>query len=56
MIKADSKIRAILTSYEIVCATPRIAPSNAYLELEHQPARKIEYTFILDTHRKYRAP
>jgi len=24
--------------------------------LEHQPAIKVVYTFILDTHRKYRAP
>lgn len=32
----------ILTSYEIVWATPRKAPRSAYLELEHQPARKVQ--------------
>ena len=55
-IKADSKMRDILTSYEMVWATPRRAPNRAYLELEHHPARKVEYTFILDTHKKYKAP
>ena len=50
------KISAIVTSYEIVCATLRSLPRSAYLEFEHQPAIKIGYTFILDTHRKYRIP
>jgi len=36
--KHEIKINAILTSYEIVCATPRRLPNNAYLELEHHPA------------------
>jgi hypothetical protein len=40
-MRADNKISDILTSYEIVCATPRRAPSKAYLELEHQPAMKV---------------
>lgn len=40
----------------MVCATPRNAPSKAYFELEHQPAINVVYTFILDTHRKYKAP
>jgi hypothetical protein len=44
------------TSYEMVCAIPRRAPRSAYLELEHHPDRKVVYTFILDTHRKYRIP
>lgn len=52
----DRRISDILTSYEIVCATPRKAPNRAYLELEHQPARNVVYTFILDTHRKYSTP
>lgn len=51
-INALNKINDILTSYEIVCATPRMAPSNAYLELDDHPATKVEYTFILDTHKK----
>lgn len=55
-IRALIKISVILTSYEIVCATPRKAPSNAYFELEHQPATNVAYTFILDTHRKNRIP
>jgi hypothetical protein len=49
----DSRIKDIDTSYEIVCAILRSAPNKAYLEFEHHPAIKVEYTFILDTHRKY---
>lgn len=41
IIRAHSRIRVILTSYEMVCATPRSAPSKAYLELEHHPAMKV---------------
>lgn len=50
------RINAIDTSYEIVWATPRSAPSKEYFEFEHHPARNVEYTFILDTHRKYKMP
>lgn len=50
---ALSRIRDILTSYEIVCATPRNAPSRAYLEFDLHPAMNVEYTFILETHKKY---
>jgi len=53
---AEIRISAIVTSYEIVCATPRSLPSNAYLEFEHHPAMNVGYTFILDTHKKYRMP
>jgi len=45
-------INDILTSYEIVWAIPRRAPSNLHLELDLQPAIKVVYTFILVTHRK----
>lgn len=55
-IRAHIRIKDILTSYEIVCATPRSAPSRAYLELEHHPAMNVAYTFILDTQRKYSTP
>jgi len=55
-IKALSKIRDILTSYEIVCATPRKAPSKAYFEFDDHPAKKVLYTPILETHKKYRIP
>jgi len=55
-INTDNKMRDIDTSYEIVCATPRRAPKRAYLEFEHQPAIKVVYTFILETHRKNRIP
>jgi len=54
--RVDKRISAILTSYEIVCATPRSLPNNEYFEFEHQPAVKIGYTFILDTHKKYKIP
>jgi hypothetical protein len=56
IISADRRIKDILTSYEIVCATPRSAPNRAYLEFDPQPAMNVVYTFILDTHKKYRAP
>lgn len=36
-----SKIKIILTSYEIVWAIPRIAPNKAYFELEDHPAAKV---------------
>lgn len=52
MAKALNIISAIDTSYEMVCATPRKAPSKAYFELEHQPDINVAYTFILDTHKK----
>lgn len=54
IIRALSKIKDILTSYEMVWATPRNAPRSAYFELDLHPARKVTYTFILETHRKYR--
>lgn len=53
-IKTLNKISDILTSYEIVCATPRNAPRSAYFELDLHPAINVVYTFILDTQRKYR--
>jgi predicted RecB family nuclease len=52
IIRMVSRIRVILTSYEIVCATPRNAPRSAYFEFEHHPAMKVEYTPILLTDRK----
>ena len=39
---------ASVTSYEIVCATARGAPINAYFELEAQPDQRIEYMARLD--------
>jgi hypothetical protein len=56
IINALRRIRDILTSYEIVWATPRRAPRRAYFELDLHPAIKVVYTFILDTHKKYSAP
>jgi len=40
----------------MVWATPRRAPRSAYLEFDAHPAINVQYTFMLDTHRKYRAP
>lgn len=51
--RALSIISDIDTSYEIVCATPRSAPSRAYFELDLHPAINVVYTFILEMHRKY---
>lgn len=56
IIKTLIRISDMDTSYEIVCATPRSAPNKEYLEFEHQPARKVEYTLRLDTHKKYIIP
>ena len=55
-IKTLIKIIAIDTSYEMVCATARRAPKREYFEFEHQPDIKTTYTFILDTHKKYKIP
>jgi len=55
-IKILKIISAIDTSYEIVCAIPRNAPRRAYFEFEHHPAINVVYTFILETHKKYRMP
>lgn len=46
------RIKDILTSYEIVCATARRAPKRLYLELEDHPAPKMVYTVKLDRQRK----
>ena len=40
-VREDRRIRDILTSYEIVCATPRRAPSREYLEFEVHPAARV---------------
>lgn len=47
----DRRIMASVTSYEIVWAIARIAPSMAYFELEAQPDQRIEYTAILESAR-----
>ena len=47
---------ASVTSYEIVCATARGAPINAYFELEAQPDQRIEYTAKLDIANMKRTP
>lgn len=44
----DSRIIAIVTSYEIVWATARRAPNIEYLELDAHPDHKMEYTARLD--------
>lgn len=45
------RIRPRLTSYEMVCATARSAPTKAYLELDAQPDPRIEYTAKLESAR-----
>lgn len=55
-IKHEIKISDIDTSYEIVWAIPRKEPISEYFEFEHHPAIKVEYTFNLDTHKKYNTP
>jgi hypothetical protein len=56
IIRVVNIINAIETSYEIVCATLRSAPSKAYFELAPHPDTNVTYTFTLDTHKKYRIP
>lgn len=51
-----SRINPRLTSYEMVWATARRAPINAYFELDAQPDPKIEYTARLDKARINRIP
>lgn len=50
------RIRAKLTSYEIVWATARRAPMSAYLEFEAQPDPKMEYTAKLERARMNKTP
>lgn len=40
--RTDRRIIARVTSYEIVCATARRAPINAYFEFEAQPDHRME--------------
>jgi len=56
MIRGDSRIRAILTSYEIVCAALRSAPNRAYFEFEAHPAMRVVYTLNLEIHKNRRIP
>ena len=51
-----SIIKIMLTSYEIVWATPRNAPKRAYFELDAHPAPRVVYTFKLETAIKNRMP
>jgi len=48
-IITESRISPRLTSYEIVWATARRAPTRAYLELEAHPDPRIEYTAKLES-------
>lgn len=52
----DRRMRARVTSYEIVCATARSAPIKAYLELEAHPDQRREYTARLDMARRNKRP
>lgn len=54
--KTESRIIAIVTSYEIVWATARSAPNKEYLELEAHPDHKMEYTDRLDVAKINRIP
>lgn len=52
----DRRIIAMVTSYEIVCATARRAPNIEYFEFEAHPDHRMEYTDKLDVARINRAP
>lgn len=49
--RAEIRISAMLTSYEMVCATLRRAPSSAYFEFDVHPLPIMVYTLRLDTHK-----
>lgn len=55
-IITDKRISPRLTSYEIVWATARRAPINAYFEFDAHPDPRIEYTARLDRARINRIP
>src|SRR5205085_10570086 len=48
-ISAPMIASPIETSYEIICALERSAPSKAYFEFDDQPARIVASTPTLDT-------
>lgn len=48
IIAINKIIRKNDTSYEIICATLRIAPRCLYLEFADHPISRIEYTAVLD--------
>lgn len=52
----EIKINAILTSYEIVCATLRKAPKSEYFEFDDHPLIMVVYTLNLDTHKNSKIP
>lgn len=54
--RTESRIMAIVTSYEIVWATARRAPNNEYLEFDAHPDHRMEYTDRLDIARMNRIP
>lgn len=54
--RIDRRMMASVTSYEIVWATARSAPNNAYLEFDAHPDQRIEYTARLDVARMNSAP
>ena len=54
--RGDKMIKAMLISYEMVWAILRRAPNRAYLLLEAHPLNRVEYTFILDTHKNNNTP
>ena len=56
MIRGVKIVRAILTSYEIVCAILRNAPKSEYLLFEAHPEKRVVYTFMLDKARNIRIP
>ena len=45
--KQNISINTSLTSYEIVCATDRNFPNNAYFLFDDHPKNKTGYTFII---------
>lgn len=48
IVAIDMMINPSVTSYEIICATARIAPINGYFEFDDQPDHRIVYVNMPD--------
>lgn len=48
IVAIDMMIRPSVTSYEMICATARMAPISGYFEFDDQPDHKIVYVNMPD--------
>src|SRR4051812_36923275 len=55
-ISTPTSAKPIAISYATICAAERIAPRNAYFELDAQPAMMTPYTPIDESDSRYNSP